>query len=87
MKIIQKAQHNNLIVTDLKNKYTYIFKKDNGVWTQLYKWQSTVGKPATPTIKGRFYINGRKPSFGTDEYLVKYANENKGWLLLSLYTI
>ena len=68
---------NNLIVTDLKNKYTYIFKKDNGVWTQLYKWQSTVGKPATPTIKGRFYINGRKPSFGTDEYLVKYATRIK----------
>lgn len=68
---------NNLIVTDLKNKYTYIFKKDNGVWTLIYKWQSTVGKPATPTIKGRFYINGRKPSFGTDEYLVKYATRIK----------
>ena len=39
---------NNLIVTDLKNKYTYIFKKDNGVWTLIYKWQSTVGKPAPP---------------------------------------
>lgn len=68
---------NNLIVTDLKNKYTYIFKKDDGVWTQLYKWESTVGKPATQTIKGRFYINGRKPSFGTDEYLVKYATRIK----------
>ena len=72
-----ESQTNNLIVTDLKNKYTYIFKKDNGVWTLIYKWQSTVGKPATPTIKGRFYINGRKPSFGTDEYLVKYATRIK----------
>ncbi len=68
---------NNLIVTDLKNKYTYIFKKDNGVWSQLYKWESTVGKPTTPTIKGIFYINGRKSSFGTDEYLVKYATRIK----------
>jgi len=68
---------NNLIITDLKNKYTYIFKKDKDVWTQLYKWQSTVGKPSTPTIKGRFYINGRKPSFGTDEYSVKHATRIK----------
>lgn len=68
---------NNLIITDLKNKYTYIFKKDNGGWNQIYKWKSTVGKPTTPTIKGRFYINGRKPSFGTDEYLVKYATRIK----------
>ena len=72
-----ESKTNNLIVTDLKNKYTYIFKKDNGVWSQLYKWESTVGKPATPTIKGIFYINGRKPSFGTDEYLVKYATRIK----------
>ena len=68
---------NNLIITDLKNKYTYIFKKNNGEWEQLYKWKSTIGKPSTPTIKGRFYINGRKPSFGTDEYLVKYATRIK----------
>ena len=57
--------------------YTYIFKKNNGEWEQLYKWKSTIGKSATPTIKGRFYINGRKPSFGTDEYLVKYATRIK----------
>ena len=68
---------NNLIITDLKNKYTYIFKKDKDEWIQLYKWQSTVGKPSTPTIKGRFYINGRKPSFGSDEYSVKYATRIK----------
>ena len=61
-----------------RNKYTYIFKKDNGGWGQLYKWQCTIGKPETPTITGIFYISGRKPSFGTDEYSVKYATRIKG---------
>ena len=72
-----KSPTNNLIVTDLKNRYTYIFKKENNTWVQLYKWKSTVGKSATPTIKGRFYVNGRKPSFGTDEYKVKHATRIK----------
>lgn len=68
---------NYLIVTDLQNKYTYIFNKDNGTWKQLYKWICTVGKPSTPTITGTFYISGRKPSFGTYEYSVKYATRIK----------
>lgn len=72
-----KSTNNNLITTDLLNKYTYIFKRDNGKWVQLYKWQCTVGKPETPTITGTFYIKGRKPSFGTDEYMVKYATRIK----------
>lgn len=72
-----KSTTSNLIATDLKNKYTYIFKKDNGAWVQLYKWKCTVGKLETPTITGTFYINGRKPSFGTDEYSVKYATRIK----------
>ena len=45
---------------------------------QLYKWKSTVGKPKTPTITGIFYIDGRKPGFGTDDYRVKYATRIKG---------
>ncbi len=72
-----KSPTNYLIVTDLQNKYTYIFKTDNGKWIQLYKWISTVGKPSTPTITGTFYVSGRKPSFGTDEYKVKHATRIK----------
>lgn len=72
-----KSPTNNLLVTDLKNKYTYIFKKDNNSWVQLFKWKCTVGKPSTPTITGIFYIDGRKPYFGTDEYRVKYATRIK----------
>lgn len=72
-----KSPTNNLLVTDLKNKYTYILKKDNNSWIQLFKWKCTVGKPSTPTITGIFYIDGRKPYFGTDEYRVKYATRIK----------
>ncbi|MFR9069892.1 MAG: SH3 domain-containing protein, partial [Paraclostridium sp.] len=63
-----KSPTDYLLVTDVKNKYTYVFKKDDGNWVNLYKWKSTVGKPSTPTITGVFFVNGRKPYFGTDEY-------------------
>lgn len=69
---------NYLLITDLQNKYTYVFKREGNNWKQLYKWICTVGKSQTPTITGTFYINGRKPSFGTDEYMLKYATRIKG---------
>ncbi|PHV70790.1 hypothetical protein CS063_08460 [Sporanaerobium hydrogeniformans] len=74
-----KSPTTNLITTDLENKLTYIFvQDDNNLWKQLYKWECTVGKPSTPTIKGTFYVTGRKPYFGTDAYRVKYATRIKG---------
>ncbi|MGL5754621.1 MAG: L,D-transpeptidase family protein [Paraclostridium sp.] len=72
-----KSPTDYLLVTDLKNKYTYVFKKDNNIWINLYKWKCTVGKPSTPTISGIFYINGRKSYFGTEDYSVKYATRIK----------
>lgn len=74
-----KSPTKNLITTDLTNRLTYVFEKDNnGKWKQLYKWSCDVGKPTTPTIKGTFYINGRKPYFGSDTYRVKYATRIRG---------
>ena len=74
-----KSPTNNLITTDLENKYTYIFQKANAnLWEQLYKWRCTVGAPDTPTIKGTFYVTGRKPYFGSDTYRVKYATRIQG---------
>lgn len=69
-----------LLVTNIEQRLTYVFKKNNntGMWEQLYKWICTVGKPSTLTIKGTFYISGRKPYFGTDEYRVKYATRITG---------
>lgn len=40
-----------LLVTNLKTKYTYVYKKSNNKWIRSYKWISTVGKPSTPTRK------------------------------------
>lgn len=74
-----KSPTMNLITTDLKNKLTYIFEKgSNGLWILLYKWDCTIGKPSTPTIKGTFYVSGRKPYFGSDTYSVKYATRIRG---------
>lgn len=74
-----KSPTNNLITTDLRNKLTYIFEKNNeGKWNLLYTWSCTVGKPSTPTITGTFYISGRKPYFGSDVYRVKYATRIRG---------
>lgn len=74
-----KSPTMNLITTDLKNKLTYIFEKgSNGLWILLFKWDCTIGKPSTPTIKGTFYVSGRKPYFGSDTYSVKYATRIRG---------
>ncbi len=73
-----KSPTDYLLTTDLRNKLTYVFKKSNGIWQQLYVWECTIGKPETPTITGIFFINGRRPSFGTTAYLVKYATRIKG---------
>lgn len=74
-----KSPTTNLITTDLKNKLTYIFEKNyDGSWKLLYKWSCTVGKPSTPTIRGTFYVSGRKPYFGSDIYRVKYATRIRG---------
>ncbi|WP_195237040.1 L,D-transpeptidase family protein [Romboutsia sp. 1001285H_161024_C4] len=74
-----KSPTTNLITTDLKNKLTYIFEKNHdGSWNLLYKWSCTVGKPSTPTIRGTFYVSGRKPYFGSDIYRVKYATRIRG---------
>lgn len=74
-----KSPTTNLITTDLENKLTYVFEKNfDGSWKLLYKWLCTIGKPSTPTIKGTFYVSGRKPYFGSDTYRVKYATRIRG---------
>lgn len=72
-----KSPTSYLLTTDLKSKQTYVFENVKGTWKELYKWPSTIGAVATPTITGIFHINGRKPSFGTDRYQVKDATRIK----------
>lgn len=74
-----KSPTPNLITTDLENKLTYVFEKNtDNIWKLLFKWECTVGKPSTPTITGTYYVSGRKPYFGSDSYLVKYATRIRG---------
>lgn len=73
-----QSSTNYLVITNLKSKYTYIFKKDNNRWIQVYMWLCTIGKSKTPTITGEYLVNGRKIGFGTDEYYVKYATRING---------
>ena len=72
-----KSPTSFLLLTDLKSKLTYVFEDNKGTWKELYKWPSTIGASATPTITGTFHINGRKPFFGTDKYQVKHATRIK----------
>lgn len=74
-----KSPTANLITTDLDDRMTYIFVKNtDGTWQLIYEWLCTIGKPSTPTIKGTFYVDGRKPYFGSDTYRVKYATRIRG---------
>ena len=75
-----ESKTNYLLVTNLEERRTYVFTKNDetGLWEELYDWPCTIGKPSTPTIKGIFYISGRKPYFGTDKYRVKYATRIRG---------
>ena len=52
---------NNLITVDTAKNKVYVYEKKNDSWSQIKVMSCTDGKPATPTIKGSFYINGRGP--------------------------
>ena len=64
---------NYVVITSIQNRLTYIYEKNNSEWEMLYKWSCTVGKPATPTIKGVFSIGIKYPAIGDDNSSVKYA--------------
>lgn len=74
-----KSPTANLITTNLERRLTYIFSKgSDGLWQQLFEWPCTVGKPSTPTITGTYYVSGRKPYFGSEDYRVKFATRIRG---------
>lgn len=58
------SETNYLIVTNLKTKHTYIYRKMNSKWIRLYKWPSTIGKPSTPTRRGMFRITEKVHNWG-----------------------
>lgn len=68
-----KSSTNYLIITSIKNKFTYIYERNNNVWDLLFKWSCTVGKPSTPTIKGVFSVGAKYPAIGDSNSSAKYA--------------
>lgn len=70
-KIVSKT--NYLIITSIKERATYIYEKNDSLWEMLYKWSSTVGKPATPTITGVFNSGEKYPAIIDGTALAKYA--------------
>lgn len=62
-----------LVITSIKNKFTYIYENKNNIWELQFKWSCTVGKPSTPTIKGVFKVGTKYPAIGDDNTSVKYA--------------
>ena len=78
LKILDDEKFMYPTMQEFTELYNIFEKNENGMWNLLYKWSCTVGKPSTPTITGTFYINGRKPYFGSDIYRVKYATRIKG---------
>ena len=69
-----------LIVTSIKERITYIFKKEGKMWRLLYKWSCTVGKTSTPTIKGVFDVGVKYPAITSEGSTVsaKYATNIVG---------
>lgn len=75
-KIISKT--NYLIITSIKERATYIYEKNDGLWEMLFKWSSTVGKPSTPTITGVFESGVKYPAIIDGTAFAKYATNIVG---------
>ena len=56
-----------LIWVDLKNFKTNIFKGSKNNWTMVNSYLCTIGKPSTPTPKGRFKVGIKGLYFGVNK--------------------
>lgn len=73
-----KSPTNYLLITSIKEKFTYVYEKKNNVWELLYKYSTTVGKPSTPTIKGVFAVGKKYEAIGTENSSARYATNITG---------
>lgn len=68
-----KSLTNYLIITSIKERFTYLYEKKNNIWEILYKYSCTVGKSSTPTIKGVFKVGQKYEAIGTENSSARYA--------------
>lgn len=79
----QKAQKMDsstqyLILVDLTNCKTMVFKGSKGSWCPYRMFKCSPGKPSTPTVRGDFTVTGRGYSFGTSSYTCYYYTQFYG---------
>ena len=67
-----------IIIVDISNTRTMIFKGSKGNWVPVYNWICTPGKPSTPTVKGTFKVQNKGYKFGsgyTCYYYTQFYND------------
>ncbi len=72
------SKTNYVIYTNVTEHYVYIFKGKNKNWQLLKKFLATVGKPSTPTLKGRFTVKAKGPGYSKPDFKVKWYTQYHG---------
>lgn len=67
------------IITSLKEQRVYVFNGDPHNWKLINTFQCTSGASDTPTITGRFYVQGKGLAFKTsNDVICKYYTQIQG---------
>lgn len=68
-----------LMMVDLTNNITGVYKGSKGNWSEVYSWPCTTGTAEEPTVLGEFEINSNRGySFGSDHYTCYYYSSFYG---------
>ena len=68
-----------LMMVDLTNNITGVYKGSKGSWKQIYSWQCSTGTVEEPTPDGEFKINSNRGyCFGSDHYTCYYYSSFYG---------
>ncbi len=68
-----------LMMVDLTNNITGVYKGSKGNWSEVYSWPCTTGTVEEPTVLGEFEINSNRGySFGSDHYTCYYYSSFYG---------
>ncbi len=68
-----------LMMVDLTNNITGVYKGSKNNWKQVYSWPCTTGTEEEPTVLGEFEINSNRGyCFGSDHYTCYYYSSFYG---------
>lgn len=67
------------IITSLSQQRVYVFNGEPHNWKLINTFQCTSGSAETPTVTGRFYVEGKGLAFKTDNDIIcKYYTQIQG---------